>query len=281
MKTNYIFRAFATLTFILGLSTGILAQDTIVQWTFPTESGLADGGTIEANLLQSIQAEGGTSDIQFKNGATTKAAQVTQWENGAHAKKWKVEFETTGYQNIRLSSKITSGGQNPGPRDFMVQYKVDGDWTDVEGSEFQTANDWTTGALTDLVLPAACDNQTLIKIRWIMTSDTASDGQLVLPEGISKIDDIFFTGDLINGLEETTNPQWVKVFPNPANDFINIVTETKCNVTLFDITGKVLMFSEVSGQLKWDVSGLETGFYLVRTENQVSGVVATQKIVID
>jgi len=281
MKTNYILSALVTLTLIVGLHFENLAQDTIVQWTFPTESGLADGGTIEANLLQPIQAEGGTSDIQFKNGATTKAAQVTEWNDGAFAKKWKVEFETTGYQNIRLSSKITSGGQNPGPRDFMVQYKVDGDWTDVEGSEFQTANDWTTGALTDFLLPAACDNQTLIKIRWIMTSDTATNGELVLPEGISKIDDIFFTGDLINDVEEETMLQRVKVFPNPANDFINIATETRSSVTLFDITGKVLIINEVVGQQKWDVSGLESGYYLLRVENEVSGVVETRKIVIE
>ena len=79
------------------------AQDTIVKWTFPTNTGFADGGTLSSNLEQEIQTAGGTSEIQFKNGATTKAAEASGWDNGANEKKWKVEFETTGYTNIRLS----------------------------------------------------------------------------------------------------------------------------------------------------------------------------------
>ena len=176
-----IFTYLTVIAFIGIMNFNVSAQDTIVQWTFPTESGLADGGAITANLNQEIETSGGTNDIQFKNGITTKAAQATGWNDGADEKKWKVEFETTGYTNIKLSSIITSGGNDPGPRDFKVQYRAEnGEWTDIENSEFQTANDWTTGALVELPIPTICNDQALIKIRWIMTSDTATNGELVL-----------------------------------------------------------------------------------------------------
>ena len=209
MKKSTLFTVLLIIAFVGIININANAQDTIVQWTFPSESGLADGGIIGSNLEQEIQTAGGTSEIQFKNGATSKAAEASGWDNGADEKKWKVEFETTGYTNIRLSSKVTSGGSNPGPRDFKVQYKLDdSDWTDIADSEFQTANDWITGVLTELPIPITCDDQANIKFRWIMTSDTATGGSIVASTGISKIDDIYFTGDLIDGDEEIFSKQY-------------------------------------------------------------------------
>jgi hypothetical protein len=280
MKNNYLA---STLVFLLvaSIQISVQAQDTLVQWTFPTELALADGGIIPANLSQAIETAGGTSEIQFKNGLTSKAAQATQWENGADAKKWKVEFETTGYKSIKLSSKITSGGQNPGPRDFKVQYKVDGDWTDVAESSFTTANDWTTGVLTDLLLPEACDNQALVKIRWIMTSDTATDGNLVGMEGISKIDDIYLVGDVLSGLDEFGFQNSIIVFPNPATDFIHIAIDGASQISLFDVTGKKLMEEVSEVPVNMNIMELNPGIYFVRIQDLKSGLTLSKKLIIN
>lgn len=280
MKNNYLA---STLVFLLVVSIqiSVQAQDTLVQWTFPTELALADGGIIPANLSQAIETAGGTSEIQFKNGLTTKAAQATQWESGADTKKWKVEFETTGYKSIKLSSKITSGGQNPGPRDFKVQYKVDGDWTDVAESSFTTANDWTTGVLTDLLLPEACDNQALVKIRWIMTSDTATDGNLVGMEGISKIDDIYLVGDVLSGLYEFGFQNSIIVFPNPATDFIHIAIDGASQISLFDVTGKKIMEEVSEVPVNMNIMELNPGIYFVHIQDLKSGLTASKKLIIN
>ncbi len=275
MKKNYILVAIIVFTIQFGL----FAQDTIVQWTFPTQSGVADGGAIAANLSQIIETAGGTSDIQFKNGVTTKAAQATEWEQGANEKKWKVEFETTGYTNIKLSSKISSGGQNPGPRDFKVQYKADGSWIDIEESNFQTANNWTTGSLVNLAIPSECDDKALIKIRWIMTTDTATNGSVVETGGISKIDDIFVVGDFIDGQEELTVSA-VRVYPNPTSDFINIATSNKSVVSLFDITGKEIVSAKIEEDSQLDVSEIIPGIYFVRVVAVNSQEVTTTRIII-
>jgi hypothetical protein len=281
MKKNYFITTISMLAFTVAMQFNLVAQDTLVQWTFPTESGLADGGSIEANLLQEIETAGGTSAIQFKNGATTKAAQATEWENGNDAKKWKVGFETTGYSNIKLYSKISSGGQNPGPRDFKVQYKVgSGSWTDLQNSTFQTANDWTTGAISDLPLPNECNNQNDVQIRWIMTSDTASDGTVVVAEGISKIDDIYLVGDLSSGEDEISFCQAINVFPNPATDYFTIETGLNSNVILIDITGKQILSLEVNGTAIVNVSEYKSGVYFLMVTDVNSGSAITKKMMI-
>ena len=281
MKKSTLFTVLSIISFVGIVQFSSRAQDTIVQWTFPTEAAEADGGVIGANLTKVIETAGGTSDIEFKNGATTKAAQATGWDNGAEEKKWKVEFETSGYTNIRLSSKITSGGTNPGPRDFKVQYKLDdGDWTEIADSEFQTANDWITGVLFELPVPNVCDDHANIKIRWIMTSDTATDGSIVASTGISKIDDIYFTGDLIDGDEEFVIKQPVSVFPNPANDYIVIRSESIVEIGLYNINGQQVIDTRAVINETIDVSDLNSGIYMIKIKNLKDKTVVLQKILI-
>ena len=280
-KTNlYTLLAIIALVGIIGIKSN--AQDTIVQWTFPTSSAVADGGIIPANLSQNIETAGGTSAILFKNGLTTKAAQATGWNNGADSKKWKVEFETSGYETLKLSSKLTSGGANPGPRDFKVQYKVSsGSWTDIANSDFQTANNWTSGVLSDLIIPTICDNQSSIQIRWIMTSDTASDGSIVDSTGTSKIDDIFITGTKItSGNEELIVNSEIKIYPNPTTDFINIENFSASQIILFNIIGEEIFNINSNSFEKIDVSELNAGIYLLKIEYFNDKSVISRKIII-
>ena len=276
-----VFTLLSIIAFVGIIHINANAQDTIVQWTFPIEDGTADGGVIPGNLTKVIETAGGTSEIQFKNGATTKAAQATAWNAGADVKKWKVEFETTDYTNLTLSSKISSGGQDPGPRDFKVQYKIDtGSWTDVAESEFQTANDWTTGVLFELPIPNSCSDQSLIKIRWIMTSDTASDGSIVAEDGKSKIDDIFIIGDIINDVDEMGFKTGVKVYPNPANNYIIVESSSIIYVGLYNSSGKEVISKQGIFSEKIDVSELNPGTYILKVNDFKTNLVTTQKIII-
>jgi len=220
-------------------------------------------------------------ELNLKNGITTKAAQATGWDNGADEKKWKVEFETTGYSNLKLSSIVTSGGSNPGPRDFKVQYKHDdSDWIDIAGSEFQTANDWTTGVLSELPIPDVCDDQANIKIRWIMTSDTATDGSILAITGISKIDNIYFTGDLIGGDYEVSSVKSVKIYPNPATDFLDIRCESTMKIGMYNVNGQQVINTQSVIHQRIDISFLNSGIYLLKIENPKDNSVVLQKIIV-
>ncbi len=281
MKKKNLLTILTIIAFVGLINLNTNAQDTLVQWTFPSDTGVADGGSIPSNLSQVIETAGGTSAIQFKNGLTTKAAQATGWDNGADAKKWKVEFETTGYTNLKLSSKMTSGGSNPGPRDFKVQYKAGASWTDVPNSDFQTANDWTTGVLVNLSIPSECDDMNSIQLRWIMTSDTANDDSLVDSTGTCKIDDIFITGTIITSAKnEISSKSEINIYPNPTTDYINIESNSASIIKLYNIIGEEIISLNSSNFEKIDVSKFNSGIYFIKIENLNDKSVISQKIII-
>ena len=138
------------------------AQTEIVKWTFPNNvlGDTVQNSTNALNLNQALRADG-TSGITMKNGATTFAAQATNWDNGMATKNWNIRVNTTGYNNLKISSKQQVGGTNGGPKDFILQYKIgsSGTWKDIPGGIVTLANDWNTGTITDLALPAECNDQ--------------------------------------------------------------------------------------------------------------------------
>ena len=177
-------------------ATFIQLPETIVEWTFPdsVENRLASGG-IAVNLDREISREPEfTGTYSYITGDGTKAINTSQWHNGADGKYWIIDFATTGYENITLSSK--QRGSNTGPRDFKVQVKLDGtEWIDVAGSEIGVAStNFTSGALSDIALPEICNNQGKVYLRWIMTSDTSINGSIVGTSGTNRIDNIFVKG---------------------------------------------------------------------------------------
>ena len=217
------------LTAALALTTASFSQQTVIaKWTFPSGNAV-DTLPDEANALniaKSIFTTGGAGAIAFKNGATTKAAQATGWHNGKDLKAWQIGLNTTGNDNIKVSSKHTAGGNNPGPRDLKLQYRIgDGAWTDVNGGAITVGNDWTTGVLNGVALPAECGNQPAIGLRWVMTSNLDINGAELVSAGISKIDDIVITGQAASGIDDNAFSGRISMFPNPCTDYINIDSE--------------------------------------------------------
>lgn len=162
---------------------------TVVGWDFNDQDKVADSGA-PANATQQISSTA-TGFEGYANGASGKALYKKGWENGNGTKYWMVGFSTAGFSTLTLSSVQRSW--NYGPRDFKVQYRIGtgGTWTDVAGSTVTVANDYVTGVLNTLPLPAACDHQPEVYLRWIMTSNTRYDGLgPVVSGGSSVIEDI-------------------------------------------------------------------------------------------
>jgi len=172
----------------------------IVYWNFPSnpDNSTADGG-IAANLTKTIATTGAGTATFATAGATTNCASASSFNVGSGSKGWQVNFVTTGYAGMVLSSKMAAGTVD-GPRDFSVEYSLNGTtWIAVPNTTINcgsTINNWTNAGslLTDIPLPSACNNQALVYLRWIMTSNTSIDGGTVAKFGISLIDDIMVKG---------------------------------------------------------------------------------------
>ncbi len=249
------------------------SQTLLAKWTFPTGAAtdsLADGG-IPVNLNKAIHTEGGTSAIDFsKNGLTTKAAQASNWDNGALTKCWVVELNTTGYETLELSSKQQSGGNNPGPGDYRVQYRIASAsmWTDAPNTTLVTANNWTSAVLDSVLLPEACKNQPSLFLRWVMTTNNNSNGGTVAASGINKIDDIYITGKLIStAVNEQGERVAFSISPNPSDGPVRIISpELISKVEFINYSGSVILSMEKVNSYKLFVESslVKKGVYFIR-----------------
>ena len=278
-----------TIIILLFLASSLTqAQVLLVKWTFPTgtfSDSIADGG-LAVNLDKAIHSEGGTSAINFsKNGATTKAAQATGWDNGILSKSWVVMVNTLGYENLKLSSKMQSGGNNPGPKDFKVQYRIgsSGDWTDIPGSILVVSNDWTDGVLDSIALPVVCNNQPTLYLRWIMTTNTNSEGGDVASNGINKIDDIFLTGKMGNtGIPGNPKEISFRVSPNPSNgQFVVESVEPISELSVYDSGGKCVYRQDSfkSNKISLKLDNIPQGTYFLKIIT-IDGKSGNQKLII-
>jgi len=215
-------------------------QDTIVGWTFPTgnlSDTIANVGIVGNVGSRTIMHEGGTGATQMVAGDGTFAEQVTNWNNGDSTKFWSIKFKAEGYHDLLLYSKQKSDATDFGPRDWKVQYKWGAiPWTDISSGTITCTNDWTGGVITALSIPIAAPAGTSIYIRWIMTSDTATNGALTLSTGKSSIDNIIImgtadlpvaTGDTIIGFNfaDSTDHEFNADYGLPGNLTFNIQAE--------------------------------------------------------
>ena len=85
---------------------------TLVGWDFPDNIAdeIADSG-ISINLSKTIESEGTKTIIYSVDGDSTKSASATGWDLGANTKYWMIEFNSLGYDNLKLSSKSRTSHQ--------------------------------------------------------------------------------------------------------------------------------------------------------------------------
>ncbi len=222
-------RTTLTVAFLLVAQVG-WGQVTLVNWTFPSASADAtvDAATsTPSNTAKTITQQRTTTcgnpftsiDYSTTGSAASpdKCASSGTWAAGSGCKYWEIEVNTTGYETLEVSSKQRSS--NTGPKDFKLQYKIGsgGTYTDVtSGTVTVGNNNFTTGVLTNVNLPSACEDESSVFLRWIMTSNNAVSGTLgdagtsriddILVTGVSAVTDYYWNGN--NGTNNTANNTW-------------------------------------------------------------------------
>ncbi len=265
----YIFSAF-----LIVLSHTLIAQsDTITGWDFSdtTNSTFSANLGLASNHSYTLRAEdtaGSVRTLAYVNGATDFAASTKDWDNGADNKFWTIKFKADGYSSFKLYSVQSSDAAAPGPKYWKVQTRLSNQsYVDVTGGSITVASDWTTGVVNGLPLPASLDNpgSTSVYVNWMVTSNEGTDGNPVLPGGISMIDDIMVTGISSTGIETVLYDSRIKISPNPASEFINISLGIETNhLQLHDASGSLVLKTAVNNsELSLQVGHLKSGIYIL------------------
>lgn len=125
------------------------------------------------------------------------------WDKGQDSKYWEISLSSKGFDSLKLSAQTRSS--NTGPRDWKVQYSINGvSFKDVDKSTYKisdgkvdnygkpitTLSNW----MSDLTLPAEASNQDTLKLRLIMTSNNALNTGEVANGGVAGINNVFVYG---------------------------------------------------------------------------------------
>jgi cysteine-rich repeat protein len=160
---------------------------------------LATTGGDPINAGKLLSTMGGTSTIGYVAGFSPvpdRSASANTWTAGIDTKAWRVEVNTTGYTDLVLTTS-RHYSSNTGPRDFQLQYSLDGSaWVDVPGGTFAVAPGTTWVTLSNIPLPAALNNRASSFLRWVVKSDISSNNpnQNLASGGTNRIDDIVISG---------------------------------------------------------------------------------------
>jgi len=220
----------------------------------------------------------GTTDFAGDVGAFTDGAQG--YGIGDIDGNYILEFDTvdlTGYTGVTLGVDY-----------FLNDTGYEGDGTvNEEGSDRMRiyVKDLTNGTEIDMLNTTGTDiNDLAIQGIWQNGLVNIPDGvtiQLVVEVRTNSGAEVLYLDriviDGILGLGDTNQNQF-SIYPNPANDFINITSQTSGdkNVAVYDILGKQVISTITSERV--DISSLTNGVYIVKISQ--NGVSSTKKLVV-
>ncbi len=234
-------------------------------------------GGVEVNLTSGAMPQGVGSEGKAYSIKTFPA----QGENSGTA-GYQFSLSTSGYENITLSFDPRSS--NTGSKWMQYEMSTDGTtWTVLGNNNGALANDFNNPV--SLTLPATANNQGTITFKLV--SIFAPETQAYAPVGTSyavggawRIDNLTISGEEIDDTASIVenNIEGLKVYPNPASDLVNIVSNemgTK-TIAIYDMLGKKVL--ETSTEETVNVSTLTSGVYIMNITQD--GKKASRKLVI-
>lgn len=107
-----------------------------------------------------------------------------------------------------------------------------------------------------------------VSVSFQPTTVGAKKAKLVIgSKEVALSGDVFMTNTSVT---ENTGKQDSKfeMYPNPASENVIIETDRNATITLWDITGKMILKEKSSGKIEWIVSDLKNGIYLIQSDTE-------------
>lgn len=278
-----------SILFLIVVSLNTFSQDTIVGWTFPVGQNLPlsdygnenNKGYMYFEAVNNYEIPFGSISL-LRQGNTTMSASISGWDTAVLKRAWKFSVDATNIKNMKIYARISSDCSNPGPRDFKIQVMngcCDPVWKDIDNNIVKAEVGWNIGFINGVSIPSTSDNMPGLKVRFLLTSDTATDGNLLTHNGISLVDDIFVTGEKIVGIELQANSPVVLYYQPLSRSLYFSVDNQSIEICIYDLNGKLISGkSMVTGTGQIDVMNFNPGLYMVTLRSKQHS--ETRKILI-
>lgn len=203
----------------------LFVMDCIAKWTFegfivgaintgvnPTVSSgaaVADTGVqTTGSSFSALHNSSSAWSYQVGNGSVASLS-ATNWVANDY---YQFVVNTSGYCNITLSYEQT--GSNTGPRDFKLQYSIDGSSFTDFGTTYSITNDsWSSSSYKsasvknfDLSGISSVTNAATVYFRVVVVGSTSINGSVTASGGTSRIDNFNVVGIRIPTPSFTTAP---------------------------------------------------------------------------
>ncbi|SEH97104.1 Por secretion system C-terminal sorting domain-containing protein [Paenimyroides aquimaris] len=281
---------FYSLITIVAASFAANAQATIItQWDFDdpdyTLAANPTTGNGTFGIIGGVTENLNSNAMPVGNPSTGKAYSIKGFpaqglDSGTAGYQFSVN--TTGYENITLSFDPRSS--NTGSKWMQYEMSTDGTtWTVLGNNNGVLANDFNNPV--SLTLPTTADNQATLTFKLVSIFEPST--QAYTPVGTTstygtggawRIDNLTVSGEVITTSIKENNIDGLNIFPNPANDVLNITSNSTLdkNVQLFDLTGKKVL--DVTTVSQVNISTLKAGIYVAKINE--AGKTATRKVII-
>ncbi len=222
-------------------------------------------------------------------GGDTIVSRTTDANSGSYA----VELKQTVYGPDTAYAFVSLGGWDfntniPVGIPFTLQYaylngyyKFTSAGTDSAVVQFDASNNATSLGTDQMQLPNAAS---YTGFSLPLTYSSAPDTVRVLlwagstDGNIAKFDDVQLSAWPVFIEDNLQLP--VKVYPNPAADFITVEGLNSGTVVLYDINGRIALSAAHQFNQSIDVSSLAAGVYVIEVRNELDKVVNKQKIAV-
>ncbi|WP_282937315.1 DUF4350 domain-containing protein [Paenibacillus sp. RC67] len=189
--TRWISLAMAVLLLTASVLQGGLvyaaASDTVAGWTF-SGTGTASSFTATSGSATNVS----NAKLTISGGRSGTYSGSTIYTAGWNVADgyWQAQLNTQGYTGLNVAFK--SYGTGTGPKDFKLQYSLDGtSFEDVPNATFVQE---TSSASNTFTLPSSVDNKANVYIRWLNYTTTSINDGTIGNTGTSRMADIVFTG---------------------------------------------------------------------------------------
>lgn len=150
------------------------------------------------------------------------------------------------------------------------------DITVSTAAPFEISTDGSSYSTSATIAVSGLETSATLYVRYNPTEEGTQSGTVSLTSGTAT------TTITLNGTAETVgisehSDRTVSIYPNPATTILNVTAEGYDNLQIVNAFGQVVYTTDITGQMKIDVSTLSNGVYFIRLNNAEGTI--TQKFI--